>query len=390
MHLLHLLYLAPVATATRFFIGSYSGAILTANLDETTGALSLLSSTSTSSPSPSWQELSPVNSQILYTVEENAHDDLSQGAITSYLISSSGSLTKISSALGLAGPVSLAVSPDGKTIFTANYVTSGVSAYSTNPVTGALTHLQDWTFTLSSPGAVPERQEAPHPHQAIFDSYGKFVLVPDLGADLIRVFRVDAGQTFTQLPSIPVPAGTGPRHGAWYPATGKPKFFYLVGEIANSITVFTVRYEYGKIVLTPLQTSSTLPEPTTTTSAAPWSTPSAAEIAISPDGGYVYTSNRSDKVFDDAHSVAVFTRAKNTGKLVLLEWINSGEKNLRHITLDPSGNFLLVEGQDMAEIRVFRVDKATGKVEPQSVGTLQVARGPVCITWEKRPYGGEL
>ncbi|KAA8894552.1 Lactonase, 7-bladed beta-propeller-domain-containing protein [Sphaerosporella brunnea] len=385
MRLLPLLlpFLATAVSATRFFIGAYSGQILSANLDDTTGAITLLSSTPASSPSPSWQELSPVDPQLLFTVEERAHSDDSKGAVSAYLIGSDGALTKLSTALGLLGPVSLGVSPDGKTIFTANYGASGVSAYCTDDGTGALQHLQDWTFELSSPGAVPSRQDAPHPHQALFDATGQFVVVPDLGADLLRIFSVD-GKTFSQLSPVVVPPGTGPRHGAWFPPTGIPLFYYLVGELSNTVTVFAVSYpSSGGLKLTQIQRESTLPlGSTTTTSAAPNSTPSAAEIAITPGGRYVYVSNRNDKVFPDGHSVAIYSRQATTGLLTSIGWADSGEQTLRHIALDPSGRFLLVEGQDSNEIAVLPVDATTGKLGA-AVGKFAVPGGPVCVTFEK-------
>ena len=37
-----------------------------------------------------------------------------------------------------------------------------------------------------------KEQHGPHPHQAIFDPTGRFVVVPDKGLDKIHVYRFDA------------------------------------------------------------------------------------------------------------------------------------------------------------------------------------------------------
>lgn len=115
------LFCASPIMARTFFVGSYGGEILTVSLDENTHALKNTSTTLSSSPSPSWQELGQHNT-ILYTVEEQAHSApfSGLGAVASYRILAGGALQKISSATSSSAPVSLGLSPDGKTIFTAN------------------------------------------------------------------------------------------------------------------------------------------------------------------------------------------------------------------------------------------------------------------------------
>ena len=179
--------------------------------------------------------------------------------------------------------MSLSISPlDHSIIFTASYGASGVAAYETDPETGALKHLQSWTYKMDGPGPVPSRQDAPHPHQAMFDPTGKFVIVPDLGADKLRVFKVE-GKQITQLKAIDHHAGSGPRHGFFVAcASGKGKFYYLINELDNSVSVFTVHYDSGEIQLREIEKKSTLPEPIRTVGAAPNSTPSAAAYALAP------------------------------------------------------------------------------------------------------------
>jgi 6-phosphogluconolactonase len=366
-----LLPFTTLAFSNTLFIGSYGGLIHTAHLSQN-GTLTAITSTNHSAPSPSWQELSPVNRSLLYTVEETSSASNLSGAVTSYLITN-GTLHKLSSALGPLSPVSLSISPTGDLLFTANYGTSSVSAYSTSS-SGELQHLQDWKWNLTSSGKNPERQEAPHPHQALFDSTGKFVLVPDLGADLVRVFKV-CSRNVTELPAVPVEPGTGPRHGAFYPAAPwMPKFYYLVGELSNTVSVFSVLYEAtGGISLSLRQTVTMLPSNATVGN--------AAEIVIAPDGKYVYASNRFDEVYKEADSIAVFARDAVEGVLIPKGWVASGERNLRHIAMHPTGKFLLAEGQNSGGISVLKVGNSTGW-PGQIAGRLQIA-SPVCVTWEQ-------
>lgn len=213
--------------------------------------------------------------------------------------------------------------------------------------------------------------------------------MPDLGADLIRIYCV-SGTTIAELAPVVAAPGTGPRHGAFWPKTGIPKYYYLVGETANSVLVYEVAYTSGGIALTLVQTISTLPTPTgttppSTTTAAPWTTPSAAEIAISPDGKIIYVSNRNDKVFSDTtgtHSVATYGTT-DEGLLELLEIFDSRVTVPRHITTDPKGKWFIAEGQASENMVVFKRD-ADGTVIEPPVSTLAVPGGPVCVTWSGR------
>ena len=111
----------------------------------------------------------------------------------------------------------------------------------------AFTALTAETFKLSQPGADPSRQDAPHPHETVLDPTGKFILVPDLGADLVHVYGVQHGSlALKELSPLTVTAGDGPRHLA-FAVHGDKTFMYLVTELSNSLLGYEVTYSGGDI-----------------------------------------------------------------------------------------------------------------------------------------------
>jgi 6-phosphogluconolactonase (cycloisomerase 2 family) len=101
---------------------------------------------------------------------------------------------------------------------------------------------------MSIPGPNTARQDAPHPHGVVVDPTGRFVVVPDLGADLVRIFYInpDTGHLEPTDPYVTAP-GSGPRHGTFWTPKGSQKnttevYFYLVHELNNRLSGFRVSY----------------------------------------------------------------------------------------------------------------------------------------------------
>jgi len=133
---------------------------------------------------------------------------------------------------------------------------SSVSTYTILP-TGGLKLLQSFTFALTSPGTVPSRQDAPHPHEAILDPTDSFIVVPDLGADLLRVFSIDPiTSLLTESTSKQITPGAGPRHGAFL-VTAEGTWFFLVDEIDNQVRSFKTTYSPGSLTFDEVFEAST-------------------------------------------------------------------------------------------------------------------------------------
>jgi 6-phosphogluconolactonase (cycloisomerase 2 family) len=79
----------------------------------------------------------------------------------------------------------------------------------------------------------------------ILDPTSKYVLMPDLGGDLIHVFGFDS-QTLalTELSPLVTDPGTGPRHGAFWtsPSSGE-LFLFFGGELDQNVYAYKVTYK---------------------------------------------------------------------------------------------------------------------------------------------------
>lgn len=146
---------------------------------------------------------------------------------------------------------------------------SAVTTYSVDPITGIFNRSQTFNFHMDSPGPNAERQDAPHPHGAYLDPTGRYVLVPDLGADFVRIFEINqhTGQLKKVSPLVTKP-GLGPRHLTfWTPKSAMgvqvlngevEVYFYLVSELMNTLTGYKVTYsESGSMEFTKVYEEST-------------------------------------------------------------------------------------------------------------------------------------
>lgn len=146
---------------------------------------------------------------------------------------------------------------------------------------GTLKAFQTFAFTMAQPGPVKDRQDKPHPHQAIVDPSGRFLVVPDLGADLVRYYSFEKGvDKLTEHAPLCVQPGSGPRHAVFWSAGGQrgngAVFMYVLGELANSITGYRVAYPpNGGMVFRKVSIASSL------VGGTPKTPSSAAEIMLS-------------------------------------------------------------------------------------------------------------
>jgi 6-phosphogluconolactonase (cycloisomerase 2 family) len=105
----------------------------------------------------------------------------------------------------------------------------------------------------------------------------------------------------------------------------------------------------------------------------------SADIHVSPDGSFLYASNR----WDNENTISIFSIDKDNGKLTLVGHQPTYGDHPRNFTFDPTGNFLLVANQVTNNIIVFKRDLKTGLLTKNGKG-VRVAN-PSCL--QMRKYG---
>jgi 6-phosphogluconolactonase len=138
-----------------------------------------------------------------------------------------------------------------------------------------------------------------------------------------------------------------------------------VQELSGTVTAFD--YNGGK--LTEKSAVSLLPSDYR-------GNPTSADIHVSPDGRFLYASNRHP-----SNTIAIFKIDAGDGNLQLIGHQPSGGKAPRNFNFDPSENFLLIANQDTDNIVVLRVNRKTGMLSPTGQ-EIKVPK-PVCIKWAR-------
>jgi 6-phosphogluconolactonase len=202
-------------------------------------------------------------------------------------------------------------------------------------------------FQYSGQGPDKDRQQGPHAHRVTVSPDNRFVLVNDLGLDAIHIYRLDA-DTAKLTPHEPavwrsVP-GAGPRALRFHP---NGKVAYCVTEMSSAVV--TLRWDAKHGALETVQEVSMRPDGFRGLTGGD-------DIVIDRHGRFAYATDR----FDDI--VVTFSISPKDGRLTLLDRISCGGKVPRHLSLDPSGRWLLVANQVSDNISVLARDVQTGKL----------------------------
>ena len=276
------------------------------------------------------------------------------GTVSGYLVDpTTGALKPINKVTsGGAGPAYIAVDATGHSAYVANYAGSSISTYTIEP-DGSLSQPVDRIDykdkKFGTRGPVAARQDVPHPHSTRISPDNRFLLVNDLGSDEISVFAIDPLTARLGPPTLYTNdrPGSGPRHLAFHP---NGRWVYSINEIDSTIDLFLLvcttssrTNPLGLLVHDGTSVSTLDPK-------FPAAKNTAAEVEVSPDGRFLYASNRGED------SLVVFSIAQLDGALTLIQRIPCGGKTPRHFTLDPTGKWILCGNQDSATVTVFRRD----------------------------------
>jgi len=331
------------------YVGTYTGGtsaskgIYPLRLDLSTGALTE-AGTPAESVSPSFLALHP-SGRFLYAVNETGGSAKEEGGVSAFAIDArTGGLTFLNRQSSRGGsPCHLALDAKGRHVLVANYGGGSVAVLpvrSSGRLDAATTFVQHEGHSVDS-----GRQKGPHAHWVDLDTANRHAFVADLGLDQVLVYKYDAakgGLTPHQPPAARVAPAAGPRHAAFHPGG---RHFYVINELSSTVTAFS--YDPAAGALSELQTLSTLP--------AGYAGQSfTAEIAVRPDGRFLYGSNRGHD------SIAIFAIDAATGKLTPAGHQSTLGKKPRSFAIDPTGAYLLAANQDSDQVAVFRIDKASG------------------------------
>jgi 6-phosphogluconolactonase len=351
------------------YFGTYTGGkskgIYVSRFDTTTGKLSE-PELAAETKNPSFLAVHPTGKFLYVVGEVNDTQGQRAGAVNAYAIATkTGKLTSLNQQTsGGTGPCHLAVDASGQCVLIANYGSGSVAALpiqADGRLSAAASVIQHAGSSVN-----PKRQAGSHAHFITPSPDNRFELACDLGLDKILIYQLDAAQarlTTNTPPYATVVPGVGPRHLVFRP---NGKSVYVLNEMALTITVFD--YDAATARFSEKQTVATVPA-----SYAITEKDSGAEIAIHPNGKYVYASNRGP------NDIAVLVVDELTGKLTLIQNESTQGKTPRHFAIDPSGRWLLAENQNSDSVIVFALDSATGRLKPS--GHSITVSSPVCAVF---------
>ncbi len=312
---------------------------------------------------PSYLTLSP-DERFVYAVSENGEGNSMANAFSFDKNSASLQLLNSKNTRG-SSPCYIETDKSGKNVFTANYGGGSISSFQVNDE-GGLSEV-NLLMQFNGVGSDSLRQKQPHLHSVRMSPDYRYLFATDLGTD--NIYRMDAvGSVFEGQPAVSqgslrkfaVPAGAGPRHFDFHP---NGLYMYVLGELSGEVIVFD--YNDGDIVQKQTVAADTV------------GARGSADIHVSPDGRFLYASNRLQ-----ADGLAIFSINQEDGTLTKVAYQLTG-RHPRNFAITPNGRFLLVASRDDNKIQVFSIDGQTGLLTDTNQDI--VLSKPVCVKFASIP-----
>jgi 6-phosphogluconolactonase len=341
------------------FAGGYGPGIYALRFHAANGRLTRIG-LAVETASPSFLVVHP-NGHFLYAVNEAGHND---DTVSSFAIDpKGGKLTALNqvSSRG-SSPCDLALDKTGRFLAVADYASGSVAVLPILP-DGRLGAAAGFDQHHGS-SVDPVRQTGPHAYSVLFSPDNRYLLSADLGLDQVIVYKFDAssGAISAGPDPISVASGAGPRHMVFHP---NGQTLYVVNEMASTVAVF--HYDAASGALDPLQVVTALPEG--------YLEPNlAAGVAVNSAGSVLYASNRG------RDSLALFSIDPQRFFISPMEHVSALGKTPRFVTLDPTGQFLIVTNQDSNNLVVFRVHPRTGELRPAAPAVTGLTK-PSCLVF---------
>ncbi|KAM7206819.1 Lactonase, 7-bladed beta-propeller domain containing protein [Naviculisporaceae sp. PSN 640] len=388
------LALPSVSSATLLYVTSYAGTVTTLDLtlsSPSAGSLQAIATSTLCGAQPSWLTLVGSN---LYCLDEAWGQN--NGSLVWFDVND-GNLTLLDNVTTIGGPVSAVVyGEDGRGLAVADYGGNIGSGFNTFDIKdpASIQPIQAASWVLDHPGPVADRQGSSHPHQAILDPTGKFLLVPDLGFDRIHVLSVDPTTLrYTEQDPLLVAPGSGPRHGVFVKPDPETTFFYVITEIANQVSGYNVTYmDDNTLSFAQVVSSTTHGEYYTFPAGI-----SGGEIAVSPDNKFLIVSSRNESFFNipnwDVYNTTKllsdplisFSIDPKTGALYLIQTFPAGGMLPRHFSLNKDGTLLAAAAQADGRVVIISRDPVLGVLK-EYVADVAIEGGVNCVIWGEEGY----
>lgn len=309
---------------------------------------------------PSCLAINGAGTRLYSANETQSYEGASSGSVSAYEIEHpSGRLKLINTVASEgAGPCYLSLHQSGKWAFVANYHggTSAVLPIGAHGELGAATDIKRHEGTLGPTHAASAPRgsfawsghDRTHSHMIHSDPSGRFVLAADLGLDRILIWKFDAATgklTPNDPPSVAVAPGDGPRHFAFHP---NGRLLYSLQEEGSTLVTFDYDGATGR--LTEKQSISSLPANFAGSNFT-------SEVAVSPDGRFVYAANR-------LHDTIAWFSIAADGRLQFVGEEATRGNYPRSFTFDPSWSFVYSCNQRADAIVSFKVNRKTGALSP--------------------------
>lgn len=335
----------------KMVVGTYNNGatrgVYSFNLNQKTGKSAPLDTLEISNPS--YLTLSN-NGRLIYAVSENGDKTAAVNAIS--FDKETGRMMLLNSQ-PTNGADPCYVETNGKIVLTANYSGGSMSVFGLND-DGSLKPMSS-QFKGNIGGPDKARQSTAHIHCARFTPDGDHIVATDFSADRILKFNLAHGTDVKEAGVAGAASKrSGPRHVIF---SHNGRYAYLISEISGGITVY--RQHNGDMVKIQEIRSDSLRGQ------------GSADIHLSPDGRFLYSSNRLK-----ADGIAVFAVNHKDGKLKRVGYQLTGI-HPRNFGITPNGRFLLCACRDSNKIQVFSINQNTGLLTDTN-DDISVSK-PVCV-----------